>query len=240
MTVHETSCLPALLSKNAYPGRGIVIGRSADGTKSILAYFIMGRSENSRNRIFAKTEDGIRTEAYDPTKLEDPSLIIYHPARLVGEDFVITNGDQTDTVRDALLEGKSFAAALESRAFEPDAPHFTSRISGILHSDGSYTLSILKSADAEGSACNRHFFDYAPLVGVGHFIHTYQQDGSPLPAFFGEPKRVEIPNTAQDFATALWSSLHEDNKISLYVRSCERSSGALEEIIINKHEGGQA
>lgn len=240
MNVYETQSLKELLSGNPYPGRGIVIGMTADGCKSVVAYFIMGRSENSRNRIFAKTEDGIRTEAFDPSKLEDPSLIIYHPVREVGEDLVVTNGDQTDTVCDFLLNGGIFEAALSTREFEPDAPHFTSRISGILHADASYQLSILKSADEQGSACARHFFDYSALPGVGHFIHTYQCNGNPLPAFFGEPKRVEIPNSMEQFTAMLWNSLDVDNKISLYVRFSDRQSGLVEEKIINKQEGGRA
>ena len=240
MNVHETYSLKDLLSGNDYPGRGIVLGKSADGAKSVVAYFIMGRSENSRNRIFAQTQDGIRTEAFDPSKLEDPSLIIYHPVRLVGDALVVTNGDQTDTIRDFMLQGDSFEAALETRAFEPDAPHFTSRISGILHANGNYKLSILKSADAEGTDCARHVFSVPALPGVGHFLHTYQCDGNPLPAFFGEPKRVEIPSALEDFEDMLWNSLHADNKISLYVRFCDLATGAIEEKLINKHKGGEA
>ncbi len=240
MSVHTSYDLNTLLSENSYPGRGIVLGQTPDGTQSAVAYFIMGRSQNSRNRIFAKTPDGIRTEAHDPSKLEDPSLIIYHPVRMVGKHLVVTNGDQTDTVRDFLQEGKSFTDALLTREFEPDAPNFTSRISGLLEQNGAYTLSILKSADAEGSACNRHSFDYAPLAGVGHFIHTYQQDGNPLPAFFGEPERVAITaNDAKTFANDIWQNLNTDNKISLYVRFTSLATGAVEEIIINKH-GGEA
>ena len=230
--------LETLLSNNTYPGRGIVLGRTQDGTKSAVAYFIMGRSENSRNRIFAPTEDGIRTEAYDPSKLEDPSLIIYHPVRQVGECLVVTNGDQTDTIRDHLVEGGSFASALRTREFEPDAPHFTSRISGILYPNGDYTLSILKSADAEGSACTRYFFEIPALAGVGHFLHTYQTVGNPLPAFAGEPATVAIPNEATAFAELLWKSLNADNKISLYVRFQDLATGEVEQVLINKHEKG--
>lgn len=239
MNRQNTQTLPEILTGNAYPGRGIVLGKTEDGKHSAVAYFIMGRSENSRNRIFSKTEDGIRTEAFDPSKLEDPSLIIYHPVRKVGADLVVTNGDQTDTVRDFLVKGESFESALCTREFEPDAPHFTSRISGILHANGSYQLSILKSADEKGSACNRNTFSFEALSGVGHFIHTYQQDGNPLPAFCGEPKRVEIPNNFEEFSSMLWNSLNEDNKISLYVRFCNLQTGAVEEKLINKH-GGEA
>lgn len=233
-------CLPDLLRSNSYPGRGIVLGLSPDGAKSMVAYFIMGRSENSRNRIFSQTDDGIRTEVFDASKLADPSLIIYHPARAVGDDFVVTNGDQTDTIRDFLLRGEGFRCALQTRAFEPDAPHFTSRISGIVHPDGSYSLSILKSADPVGSACNRFFFDYEPLPGTGHFISTYRCDGDPIPAFSGEPVQVEIPDDAASFAHALWEGLHPENKVSLFVRACPLSGGAAEEIIINRNQGGKA
>lgn len=239
MKPYQTQDLPELLRQNSYPGRGIVLGTSADGTKSALAYFIMGRSDNSRNRIFTQTEDGIRTEAYDPQKLEDPSLIIYHPVCKVGETVVVTNGDQTDTVRDFITRGACFETALETRAFEPDTPHFTSRISGLLRTDGTYQLSILKSGDDKGSSCERHFFSYESLPGVGHFIHTYQHDGHPLPAFCGEPTRVQIPNDGKTFADALWNSLNPDNKISLYVRFCDWQSGAEEALILNQH-GGEA
>ena len=235
MNVYENSSLEALLSDNTYPGRGIVLGRTKDGTKSAVAYFIMGRSENSRNRIFVPTEDGIRTEAFDPTKLEDPSLIIYHPVRKVGQELVVTNGDQTDTIRDFLRNGKSFETALKSREFEPDAPHFTSRISGVLYPDGSYGLSILKSADLEGSACTRQFFFYPGISGLGHFIHTYQCDGNPLPSFTGEPKRVDIPDDIERFSDMIWNNLHKDNKISLFVRFQDLKSGAEEYKIINKN-----
>lgn len=233
------SSLEALLSGNAYPGRGIVLGRTKDGSKSAVAYFIMGRSENSRNRIFVPTEDGIRTQAYDPSKLEDPSLIIYHPVRSVGDTLIVTNGDQTDTVQEYLLRGDGFEAALKTRSFEPDAPHFTSRISGLLNGDGSYGLSILKSADMEGSACARQFFFYPGLSGVGHFIHTYQCDGNPLPAFVGEPKQVEIPDNIDQFAQLIWNSLHQENKISLFVCFRDLKTATMEVKIINKHgEGG--
>ena len=235
MSVYEVQRLESLLSGNPYPGRGIVIGQSRDGTKMAVAYFIMGRSANSRNRIFVKTEDGIRTQAEDPRLLEDPSLIIYHPLRMVGEELVVTNGDQTDTIRDALLAGGSFESALLTRSFEPDAPNLTPRISGLLSLSGSYTLSILKSADADGSACTRQFFHYPPLPGVGHFIHTYNGDGSPLPSFNGEPKRVEIPDDMRAFAEGIWKSLNPENRISLYVRYTDLVQGGTEELLRNQY-----
>lgn len=235
MSVYEVKKLDGLLSGNPYPGRGIVIGQSLDGRKMAVVYFIMGRSANSRNRIFVKTEDGIRTQAQDPSKMEDPSLIIYHPVRLVSGDLIVTNGDQTDTIRDALLLGGSFEDALMTRAFEPDAPNLTPRISGLVAPDGSYKLSILKSADADGSACIRHFFCYPPIPGVGHFLHTYQGDGNPLPTFMGEPKRVEIPNDIEAFAKGIWESLRPENKISLYVRYTDLAHGEVEEILINQY-----
>ena len=184
-----------ILQNHAYPGRGIMLGRSADNTKAVIAYFIMGRSENSRNRIFETTEDGIRTKAYDESKLADPSLIIYHPVRRLGNRLIVTNGDQTDTIRDGLAAGKSFPESLKCRCFEPDGPNWTPRISGLLNfTEGGfdYSMSILKSADAEGSACNRFTYDYEALNGLGHFIHTYVTDGNPIPTFQGEPERIAI------------------------------------------------
>jgi hypothetical protein len=235
MNVYEKSSLSTLLSENVYPGRGIVLGRTKDGSKAAVAYFIMGRSENSRNRIFVPSEDGIRTEAFDPSKLEDPSLIIYHPVRKVVNDLVVTNGDQTDTIWEHLRNGLSFEAALQTREYEPDEPHFTPRISGVLHQDGSYCLAILKSADPDGSACTRQFFHYPAISGLGHFLHTYFGDGNPIPTFIGEPKRVDIPNELNEFAEMIWNSLNEDNKISLYVRFQDLKSGASEDKIINKY-----
>ena len=219
------------LSSNAYPGRGIVIGRSADGTKAVTAYFIMGRSENSRNRVFEATEDGIRTKAFDESKMVDPSLIIYHPVRQVGDKLVVTNGDQTDTIRDFLVEGKTAEAALRTREFEPDGPNWTPRVSGVRYACGGYQMSILKAADAEGSACTRNFFEYAPKNGVGRFISTYEGFGSPLPSFHGEPVQVELPQmTAEEYADVLWNVLDADNKVSLFVKLDN------EIIIINKHQ----
>lgn len=234
----NTLNLCELLQSHPYPGRGILLGKSADGRHSVIAYFIMGRSENSRNRIFEVTEDGIRTKAFDESKMTDPSLIIYHPVRVVGDDTVVTNGDQTDTVRDGLLEGKVFAQSLRTREFEPDGPNYTPRISGLLHKDGSYALSILKSADGDPSSCRRYFFGYEhPLAGQGHFIHTYQENRDPLPSFEGEPRQVAItaPN-AQTLARELWESLNEDNKVSLFVRYTDLESGKSDTVILNKHQ----
>ena len=226
------------LKRNPYPGRGIVLGKTADGEKAVIVYFIMGRSENSRNRIFEETEDGIRTRAFDESKMTDPSLIIYHPVRVVGDDTVVTNGDQTDTIRDFLLEGKVFAQPLRTRTFEPDGPNWTPRISGLLHKDGSYALSILKSADGDPSSCRRQFFGYEnPLAGQGHFIHTYQENTEPLPSFEGEPRQVAITAPdAKTMADEVWSSLNEDNKVSLFVRYIDLKTGETDTVIKNKHQ----
>ena len=236
----NTLDLSALLRGNPYPGRGIVLGKSADGAHAVIAYFIMGRSENSRNRIFTETEDGIRTQAFDPSKMTDPSLIIYHPVRVVGGDTVVTNGDQTDTVRDGILAGKVFAQSLKTRTFEPDDPNYTPRISGLLHADGSYALSILKSADGNPASCRRQFFGYEnPLAGQGHFIHTYMGDGNPLPSFEGEPEQVAIESpTAAAFADLVWDSLNAGNKVSLFVRYLDLKSGAADTVIKNKQQEG--
>ncbi len=228
----------AYLRENDYPGRGVLLGRSADNKKAVIAYFIMGRSVNSRNRVFLETEDGIRTEAYDPSKMEDPSLIIYHPVRVFDGITIVTNGDQTDTIRDSLADGHCFRHALMTREFEPDAPNFTPRISGAVDPDGSYKLSILKSLYGDPSCCCRYFYEYdAPKAGVGHFIHTYEGDGDPLPSFEGEPRPVAIPaETATEFADMLWSSLNEDNKVSLFVRFIDLSDGTADTVIVNKHQ----
>ena len=228
--------LTELLQNNPYPGRGIVLGRSADGKSAIAAYFIMGRSENSRNRVFTVTEDGIRTEAHDPSKMTDPSLIIYHPVRQVGDSLVVTNGDQTDTVRDGLLAGKTFASSLHTREFEPDGPNYTPRISGLISPDGSFKLSILKSADGDPSCCLRYFYTYdRPLAGEGRFIHTYMGDGNPLPSFEGEPERVTLDApSAEALAEQLWEALNEDNKVSLFVRYTDLESGTYTQVIKNK------
>ncbi len=226
------------LRANAYPGRGIILGRSASGRSAVLAYFIMGRSANSRNRIFSVTDDGIRTEAYDPSKMEDPSLIIYHPLRVLGDQTIITNGNQTDTIRDSLAEGKSYIEALRTREFEPDGPNYTPRISGVLEKDGAYALSILKSFDGDPACCKRFFFEYdKPLAGIGHFIHTYQKDGDPLPSFEGEPETIRIQaESAQEFAQLLWENLNEDNKVSLMVRYLDLSTGKTDDVICNKNQ----
>ena len=236
MNIYENLDLAALLAGNPYPGRGIVIGKTPDGAKSVVAYFIMGRSENSRNRVFIPEADGIRTEAHDPAKLADPSLIIYHPVRQVGRGLIVTNGDQTDPVREFLEKGLSFEASLRTREFEPDGPNWTPRISGLLSPDGSYKMSILKSADAEGSACARYFYEYPGLAGVGHFLHTYVTDGNPIPTFQGEPERVVIGNDMEEFTQMIWNNLNEANKISLYVRFTDLETGNYEETIINKNQ----
>ena len=230
--------LCALLRGNSYPGRGILLGRSADGKSAVIAYFIMGRSENSRNRIFEETEDGIRTKAFDESRMTDPSLIIYHPVRrLENGTTIVTNGDQTDTIRDHMAAGHCYRHGLHSRTFEPDGPNWTPRISGVVLPDGKYALSILKSQNGDPSCCCRYFFEYdAPIAGTGHFISTYQGDGTPLPSFAGEPILVDIaaPNAAT-LARALWESLNADNKVSLFVRYTGLEKGSLETTIINKH-----
>ena len=230
--------LNVLLSQNAYPGRGIVLGRSADNKYAVAVYFIMGRSVNSRNRVFQETDDGIRTRAFDESKMTDPSLIIYHPVRVVGDTTIVTNGDQTDTIRDGLLRGEVFAQSLRRRTFEPDAPHYTPRISGILHGDGGYALSILKTADGDPRSTRRQFFGYeAPLAGQGCFIHTYQENTEPLPSFEGEPRQVAIaaPDAAS-LAKEIWANLNEDNKVSLFVRYIDLETKETDTVIINKHQ----
>ncbi len=234
----NTLDLCQLLREHPYPGRGIVLGRSADNRKAVIAYFIMGRSENSRNRIFEATEDGIRTRAYDESKMTDPSLIIYHPVRMVGRGVVVTNGDQTDTIRDCLLRGITFNEALRTRCFEPDPPNYTPRISGLLAPDGSFKLSILKSADGNPDCNLRFFYEYdAPLAGEGRFIHTYQKNADPLPSFEGEPRRVAITAPdAKTLADEIWSHLNEENKVSLYVCYRDLSTGRMDTVILNKHQ----
>ena len=230
--------LCALLRENSYPGRGIMLGRSADNKNAVIAYFIMGRSENSRNRVFEETEDGIRTKAFDESKMTDPSLIIYHPVRRLDNGItLVTNGDQTDTLRDNILAGHCYRHALNTRAFEPDGPNWTPRISGVVKPNGSYDLSILKSLDGDPSCCCRYFYEYeAPAAGTGHFISTYQGDGSPLPSFAGEPVMVNV--TAPDaptLARELWESLNADNKVSLFVEFIDLEHGNLHTVIHNKH-----
>ncbi len=226
-----------LLEQHPYPGRGIMLGRSADNKSAVIAYFIMGRSENSRNRVFEATEDGIRTRAFDESKMVDPSLIIYHPVRKVGDVTVVTNGDQTDTIRDGLLEGKSYIEALRTRCYEPDGPNYTPRISGVVEKDGAFCLSILKSADGDPTCNHRYFYEYdAPLAGEGRFIHTYQENLDPLPSFEGEPRRVAITAPdAKTLAQQVWESLNGDNKVSLYVSYIDLATGNADSVIINKH-----
>ncbi|MEG0354559.1 MAG: IMP cyclohydrolase [Lachnospiraceae bacterium] len=227
------------LQNNSYPGRGIVIGRSADGTKAVTAYFIMGRSENSRNRIFVEDGEGIRTQAFDESKLTDPSLIIYAPVRVLGNKTIVTNGDQTDTIYEGMDKQMTFEQSLRTREFEPDGPNYTPRISGILHVENgayNYALSILKSHNGNPDACNRYTFAYENCIpGEGHFIHTYECDGNPLPSFEGEPKRISIPNQIEEFTQLLWNSLHEDNKVSLFVRYIDIATGEYTSKIVNKH-----
>lgn len=232
----KTQDLCQLLRQNPYPGRGIVLGITPDGGQSVALYFIMGRSANSRNRVFVQEPDGIRTQAWDPAKMEDPSLVIYHPVRQAGRGLIVTNGDQTDTILEYLERGQSWEQALRSRQFEPDGPNWTPRISGLLSPDGSYKLSILKSADEKGSACLRQFFDYPGQPGLGHFIHTYVQDGSPLPTFEGEPERVEVGQDMEAFARQVWDSLHEENKISLFVRYTDLKTQQSRQLIFNKYQ----
>ena len=228
------------LQANAYPGRGIVIGKSPDGTKAVTAYFIMGRSENSRNRIFAEEGEGIRTQAFDESKLTDPSLIIYAPVRVLGNKTIVTNGDQTDTVYDGIKEGLTFEQSLRSREFEPDGPNYTPRISGIMQvEDGTfhYAMSILKSNNGNPDSCNRYTFTYEnPVPGEGHFIHTYMHDGDPLPSFEGEPKLVAVEDDIDTFTKTLWESLNEDNKVSLFVRYIDIATGTYETRIANKNQ----
>ncbi len=228
------------LKQNAYPGRGIVIGQSANGKYAVTAYFIMGRSENSRNRVFVEDGDGIRTQAFDPSKLSDPSLIIYAPVRVLGNKTIVTNGDQTDTIYELMDKQMTFEQALRTREFEPDAPNYTPRISGIMHVDQgnySYAMSILKSNNGNGASCNRYTFAYQqPVAGEGHFIHTYQCDGDPLPSFEGEPKLVAILDDMKAFTDMLWNSLNEDNKVSLFVRYIDIATGEAESVIVNKNK----
>lgn len=228
------------LKGNAYPGRGIIIGKSEDGTKAVTAYFIMGRSENSRNRIFVEDGEGIRTQAFDPSKLTDPSLIIYAPVRVLGNKTIVTNGDQTDTIYEGMDHQMTFEQSLRSREFEPDAPNYTPRISGIMHVEHgvyNYAMSILKSDNGNSDSCLRYTFAYEnPQAGEGRFIHTYQCDGNPLPSFAGEPKKIAISGEIDAFTDLLWDSLNEENKVSLFVRYIDIASGAYETRIVNKNQ----
>ena len=228
------------LSGCDYPGRGIVIGKSEDGKKAVTAYFIMGRSENSRNRVFVEDGEGIRTQAFDPSKLTDPSLIIYAPVRVLGNKTIVTNGDQTDTIYEGMDKQMTFEQSLRSREFEPDGPNYTPRISGIMHLENgtyNYAMSILKSNNGNPDACNRYTFAYEnPVAGEGHFIHTYMHDGNPLPSFEGEPKLISVPNRIEEFTDLLWNSLNEENKVSLFVRYIDIATGDIETKIVNKNQ----
>lgn len=236
----EIKNLAAELAGNAYPGRGIVIGKSADGAYAVTAYFIMGRSNNSRNRVFVAEGEGIRTQAFDPSKLEDPSLIIYAPVRVLGNKTIVTNGDQTDTIYELMDRQQTFEQALRTREFEPDAPNYTPRISGIMHLEGggyNYAMSILKSNNADPSSCNRYTFAYEnPKAGEGRFIHTYMGDGNPLPSFEGEPTPVGIEGSIDEFTKTIWENLNEENKVSLFVRYIEIATGKYETRIVNKNQ----
>lgn len=230
--------LDQILRNHPYPGRGIVLGRSQDGKNGVIVYFIMGRSENSRNRVFEQTPDGIRTRAFDPGKMTDPSLIIYHPVRQTAQGTIVTNGDQTDTVRELMAQGKSFEEALRTRCYEPDAPNFTPRISGLLLPNGAFKLSILKSCDGDPACNNRYCYEYdAPPCGEGRFLHTYQENLDPLPSFDGEPRRVALAaQSPEALAEEIWSSLNAENKVSLFVRYVELATGAARTVLRNKHQ----
>ncbi len=238
MNIYKINDIGELIKDNSYVGRGIVIGKSEDAKKAVFAYFIMGRSENSRNRIFVENGSEVIIHPFDASKVEDPSLIIYSPIRKHGNKTVVTNGDQTDTVIEFLEKGDTFEEALNTRCFEPDAPNYTPRISGMMEFDGgdfTYKMNILKSADENGTECNRFNFAYKPLSGLGHFIHTYMCDGNPIPTFTGEPERVKIPNCIDEFTNTIWENLNDDNKISLYVRYINLENGTEENRMINKH-----
>ncbi len=236
----KTVTIKAELSGNSYPGRGIIIGKSQDGKSAVTAYFIMGRSSNSRNRIFVEDGEGIRTQAFDPSKLEDPSLIIYAPVRVLGNSTIVTNGDQTDTVYELMAEGKTFEESLRTREFEPDAPNFTPRISGIMNvanGEFDFSMSILKSDDGDPAACNRFTYSYSnPKAGLGRFIHTYMTDGNPLPSYEGEPTPVELTGNIDELTETIWNSLNEENKVSLFVRYIDIETGKYETRIVNKNK----
>ena len=236
MDIYAVNDIAKLIEGNSYVGRGIVIGKSADGTKACTAYFIMGRSANSRNRIFTERGGVLYTEPFDASKVEDPSLIIYAAVRNYENKIIVTNGDQTDTINDALKSGGSFKSALETREFEPDAPNYTPRISGVVKPNGDYNLSILKSNMGRGDSCLRFFFEYAAVPGLGHLIHTYKGDGDPIPSFEGEPVPVEMDGDLDSFTQMIWDSLNEDNKVSLFTRFIDLESGKAESRIINKNK----
>ena len=239
MDIYAIRTPEELLAGNPYPGRGIILGRTPDGTKAAAAYFIMGRSANSRNRIFTEKNGEIFTEPFDASKVQDPSLIIYAAIRQYENNLIVTNGNQTDTIYDGLAAGRSFSEALESRCFEPDGPNFTPRISGMItFAEGSFTyqMSILKSADEEGTACSRYTFSYTPLPELGHFLHTYVTDGNPIPTFQGEPERIRICDSIDDFTDEIWNNLNAANRISLYVRYVDLKTGKAENRLVNKFE----
>ena len=238
MATYDVANLGDLLKNNEYPGRGIVIGKSEDGRSIAIAYFIMGRSANSRNRVFTEDGDTVTIYPADSSKVEDPSLIIYSPIRKIGDNLIVTNGDQTDTIYDFMKNGNTFEEALETREFEPDGPNWTPRISGVVTLDDSesYKMSILKSQDADGTDCARYTFSYKLQNGLGHFIHTYKENGNPIPTFEGEPERVAIPNSASELKQLIWNNLNEDNKISLYVRYIDITGGNIENKMVNKFE----
>lgn len=238
MDVYKIDDIGELLKNNAYAGRGIVIGKTPDGKKAVTAYFIMGRSENSRNRIFKEEGENVTIYPFDESKVEDPSLIIYSPIKKIENKLIVTNGDQTDTIYDFIKKGECFREALKTREFEPDKPNYTPRISGIMNfkdNDFDYSMSILKSLDKDGSACGRYFYDYEAVNGLGHFIHTYVCDGNPLPTFTGEPERVVVENDIDAFADKIWTNLNENNKISLYVRYINIADGTVENRMFNKN-----
>ncbi len=237
MNIFKTYDVGLLLRRNSYPGRGIIVGKSKNGKYAVAAYFIMGRSENSRNRVFDDFGDRVMIYPFDASKVKDPSLIIYSPVKKLGKQLIVTNGDQTDTICEYLNAGKTFEEALETREFEPDAPNYTPRVSALLDfNDGyKYKMSILKSADAAGSGCNRFTYSYTPVDGVGHFIHTYKCDGNPIPSFSGEPERVTILNSIDAFTRKIWDNLNADNKVSLYVRYISLSSGRVTTRVVNKN-----
>lgn len=238
MNVYEKKNIGEFIKENPYVGRGIVIGKTGDGEKAAIAYFIMGRSDNSRNRVFVEKDEGLMIKPFDESKIEDPSLIIYWPVRSIGRTLIVTNGDQTDTIYQHISKGSSFVSALDEREFEPDAPNFTPRISGIideLKENFTYQISILKSLNLKGEDCARYYFKYPSQQGIGHFIHTYECDGNPLPTFYGEPKTVEIPDSIDELTDDIWQNLNNENKISLYTRYVDLRTGFSESRVINKN-----
>lgn len=238
MSVYEISGFDDLLSGNTYPGRGLAVGLTPDGKKAVIVYFIMGRSSNSRNRIFTENGETVTIYPFDESKVEDPSLIIYSPVKKLGDKYIVTNGDQTDTIYDHISDGKTFEEALDTRCFEPDKPNFTPRISALLDMENGfeYKINILKSADANGSGCNRFTFSYFPVAGLGHFIHTYNCDGDPIPSFTGEPERIKIENDIDTFSEKIWASLDQSNKVSMYMKYIDIATGTFSSRIFNKNK----